>query len=119
MKRDITVFMPTYKQAKYLDGAIQSILNQEGYKDRIHISICNARRDFETGRLLLSYAGGRSWPSWITHSMVDEPDLWRQKQTAMMEGCKWSDDDMNDDSLVCRFDSDDICVTGGFRRRYR
>jgi len=101
---DITVVMATYKQAKYLEEAIDSILTQLGVHSVMYASVVFRDRDTRIAMepLGVRYAGR------IFKLFNDKPDMWKQRQRGLMAS-SFTDN-------ICFFDSDDVMLPGWLER---
>jgi glycosyltransferase involved in cell wall biosynthesis len=111
MDPEISVMMPTYKQSKYLQGAINSVLLNDG----ADLFISAVRSDYKTIRLLQTYDPR------IKLKWAYRPHVWEQKELLLSgveyharrytldeDGVHYLGHGPFRERLVCRFDSDDI-----------
>ena len=101
---DITVVMATYRQAKYLEEAVESVLYQKGVLTRLLVSAVDDDRDtqIEMKSLGVRFAGR------IFKLNIEGPNLWKQRQWGLLKG-DWAE-------YLCFFDSDDVMLPGWLDR---
>ena len=101
---EITVVMATYRQAKYLEEAVESVLYQKGVLSRLLVSAVDDDRDtqIEMKSLGVRFAGR------IFKLNNEGPNLWRQRQWGLLKG-DWA-------QYLCFFDSDDVMLPGWLDR---
>lgn len=104
MNPDICVMMPTFGQSEYLEDAIKSVMSQ-GRMTKVYLVWVEGDAETEDR---INFLKGESW---FIESTVSHPNVWVQKQEALrLTGTQLDPPDLN--QLVCRFDSDDIMMTG-------
>ena len=101
---DISVVMATYRQAKYLEEAVESVLYQQGVPSRLYVSAVIGDRDtqIEMKSLGVRFAGR------IFKLDNERPNLWHQRQRGHIAG-NWAE-------YQCFFDSDDVMLPGWLDR---
>jgi glycosyltransferase involved in cell wall biosynthesis len=125
---DITVVMATYKQAKYLRRAIESIENQS-INIFPKVEVVRVGSDRKTMEVLMHYeTGSQLWDNinslqrwhevdmrgWLMDTCVKRANLWEQRQIGL---CRlWHDAPKSPNNYICFFDSDDVMLPGWLDR---
>ena len=99
---DITVVMATWKQRKYLEGSIESVMGQNVSKYLVAIP---AQSDRHTCSLLSAI--GISYPGRLFIDPIGVPNLWNQRQRGLTVPMS---------TYVSFFDSDDVMLPGWLDR---
>ena len=105
---DITIVMATYRQAKWLGEAIESLLKQKECIE--HIIIEGVQSDLETIELVMAYLNSSERMT-FSAGYSDKANLWEQRQWGLRE--------MRLDvksPYLSFFDSDDVMLPGWLDR---
>lgn len=105
---DITVVMATYKQAKYLPQAIESIMQQSKSPNLI---ISDIEKDHKTTAAFLPYYQTYGPCQRMFTTSIERPSMWNQRR----EGLRWVEI-MFDSGYMTFFDSDDVMLPGWLDR---